>query len=1204
MKLGRVLSVVASSCAFLLLITVSNSAVADQPVVTTVPGDANNPLIPHPVIAGRPVTLKGAVDEPSIGANWTWDPGDGSPVYNGVVGATHWAVWAEHTYAGDAGDVFIATLTVDNGIDPVGTATFDMELRADTVPNRANVAIAESMWLMHRQQIRFMGDAVAVEGLAESTIPMGRWLYTTDNSSISRSRSVSIQGATINVFEANGHRENGDATNPYTETVDRGLKYLFARLAAVSLDVQTVGSLDANPRNDDPDGDGNGLGITLDGRSLGVSPNDITTVDPPYQLGMVIDGIVASGTPNAVTTTGPTDVIGRTYGGVVQDLVDWYVMAQSDNASHGGWRYSAYNNNPGSHDNSTSGWAATGITAAEDLFGTIVPDWMKTRNINGLEFTDNESDVSDIDGLHGYASPNLIWGGTGATGAALVQMAMNGIEATTSPTPDERWVRTENYFRRHFNDAASGNNVKNYYYAMFNFAKAMRTAKPAAVTTIGTVPGAADGGIGCGPSPGCVANGPQPLDWYNDPVSGLAQTIVSYQTTTGPNIGAFSDRPGNSHGSNQDQHNQPWAAQILTRTLAQAGPIAVGEAAPNPSGEGFPIVFDHSRSFHQDPNRTLTTFEWDLNGNGIYNEAGIDESRTELVQDGSAGNEAVTATYDCGGNPLPCSHIINLRVTDDAVPPVTTSDVVVLDLTIPPHAPTADAGGPYQVCAGDQLTVDGSGSFDIDEGTNEADQDPPVPPLENDTITMYEWELDGVSPFDYGEAMGVTADVTYNTVGVQNIGLRVTDNSANSYPSASLVNLTGTDNTTVAVANCISTDLSVTATASETRYVVPVNDVRVFGIVTNNGPEDATDVILVANLADLVTIVDLVPDRMDVTCTATGIKVGTQDQYRCDVGDLAVGESVEIEVIFDAPAVGQGLFEFTVDIAGGPLVQLTDSDPNNNSFAVTIDFIEEIITIVRGIGTGALALAELAMLFGLVAIAVYFRRRRLASRKAGITSLGIVLLLAATFASAPAEAQGEDGSGFYAAASLGSVSSKISASRFGDALIDRGFDVSNVTLEDNETGWKVTVGYMFSENIGIQGSYVDLGQIDVEYTAAIRPDEIANLLDAGARELPGRGEGFLWDFIARFPLSDRVEIFGTIGMFMADPKSTQEVISGATGSAERQGVENDLAASLGIGIKAGERMTIRVAYERYDVDDNATDFPTATLVYRFGNTDD
>ena len=83
------------------------------------------------------------------------DPGDGNPVYNGVVGATHWAVWAEHNYAGNAGDFFTATLTVDNLVDPVGTATFPIVLRANTVPNQANVAIAESMWLMHRQQRRF-----------------------------------------------------------------------------------------------------------------------------------------------------------------------------------------------------------------------------------------------------------------------------------------------------------------------------------------------------------------------------------------------------------------------------------------------------------------------------------------------------------------------------------------------------------------------------------------------------------------------------------------------------------------------------------------------------------------------------------------------------------------------------------------------------------------------------------------------------------------------------------------------------------------------------------------------------------------------------------------------------------------------------------------------------------------------------------------
>ena len=190
----------------------------------------------------------------------------------------------------------------------------------------------------------------------------------------------------------------------------------------------------------------------------------------------------------------------------------------------------------------------------------------------------------------------------------MVQMSMDRIESTTGANPDERWIRSENFFRRHFDDPAAGDNFKNYYYGMFNFAKAMRTATPSPVIDIGTQVGFADGGVGCGPNVGCVAGGPQPLDWYNDPVSGLARAIVDYQILPGnpntegacggvqpgpcPNIGGFTDRPGNSHGSSQDDHNVPWATQILTRSLFQAGPIAVAEASPNPTAENVPVTFD------------------------------------------------------------------------------------------------------------------------------------------------------------------------------------------------------------------------------------------------------------------------------------------------------------------------------------------------------------------------------------------------------------------------------------------------------------------------------------------------------------------------------------------------------------------------------------------------------------------------------------
>ena len=312
-----------------------------------------------------------------------------------------YAVWAEHTYDAALGTVFIATLTVDNGTDAPETGTYRMQV-GEGLSAEVNAAITEALWFMHRTQQRFVGDAVGVADNGD--IPMGYWLYSHETSG---SVTVSVTGSTINAFEANGYRETGPASSPYTDTVSRGLQYLFARLQAIPIDNQTFGSLDANPRDDDPDGNGNGLGITLDNRNL----NNVTVIDPPYQLGMIMDAIVATGTPGTLAAAGPDDVLGRSYGDIVQDMVDWYSWAQSDSPQHGGWQYNAFDDNTGSHDNSASGWAGTGIGAAKDVFNATVPDWMIERNENGLEFTDNEFDDSDRDGIHGYTnSPNELWG--------------------------------------------------------------------------------------------------------------------------------------------------------------------------------------------------------------------------------------------------------------------------------------------------------------------------------------------------------------------------------------------------------------------------------------------------------------------------------------------------------------------------------------------------------------------------------------------------------------------------------------------------------------------------------------------------------------------------------------------------------------------------------------------------------------------------
>src|SRR5262249_53576709 len=143
-------------------------------------------------------------------------------------------------------------------------------------------------------------------GDAGGNVLMGRWDYP----QVSGNAFVSVTGASVNAFEANGYLETGPATSPYTDTVALGLKYIISRLATQPMDVQTVGDTSGTGRNDDPDTNGDGIGI---------APSFLEP-DPPYQSGMVMDAIVAAGTPAALATTGPAGVVGLTYGKIIQDM--------------------------------------------------------------------------------------------------------------------------------------------------------------------------------------------------------------------------------------------------------------------------------------------------------------------------------------------------------------------------------------------------------------------------------------------------------------------------------------------------------------------------------------------------------------------------------------------------------------------------------------------------------------------------------------------------------------------------------------------------------------------------------------------------------------------------------------------------------------------------------------------------------------------
>jgi hypothetical protein len=84
--------------------------------------------------------------------------------------------------------------------------------------------------------------------------------------------------------------------------------------------------------------------------------------------------------------------------------------------------------------------------------------------------------------------------------------------------------------------------------------------------------------------------------------------------------------------------------------------------------------------------------------------------------------------------------------------------------------PVADAGAPYNdINEGDNVTLDGSGSFDPD----------------ND-ISLYEWDINNDGQYD---AAGITTTVVFNDNGVYTISLKVTDSSGESDTDTATINV-------------------------------------------------------------------------------------------------------------------------------------------------------------------------------------------------------------------------------------------------------------------------------------------------------------------------------------------------------------------------------------------------------------------------------
>ncbi|OIQ91397.1 outer membrane protein P5 precursor [mine drainage metagenome] len=187
--------------------------------------------------------------------------------------------------------------------------------------------------------------------------------------------------------------------------------------------------------------------------------------------------------------------------------------------------------------------------------------------------------------------------------------------------------------------------------------------------------------------------------------------------------------------------------------------------------------------------------------------------------------------------------------------------------------------------------------------------------------------------------------------------------------------------------------------------------------------------------------------------------------------------------------------------------------------------------------------------------------------------------------------------GFYGGISLGQANLNADAGTLDNGLnAAGGIGGISSSIDSKDTGFKLRLGDQLSQNLALEGGYIDFGK--AKYS--------------GAYSLPGAGSasgqrqvyGFNFDVLGSVPLDNGFSVFGKAGVLLSRVKTSAAT---ADGSASFSNSATTLRPGLGGGVDyaLSKNVDLRAEWERYfkvgndSTGKNNADLLSAGLNYRF-----
>jgi OOP family OmpA-OmpF porin len=177
------------------------------------------------------------------------------------------------------------------------------------------------------------------------------------------------------------------------------------------------------------------------------------------------------------------------------------------------------------------------------------------------------------------------------------------------------------------------------------------------------------------------------------------------------------------------------------------------------------------------------------------------------------------------------------------------------------------------------------------------------------------------------------------------------------------------------------------------------------------------------------------------------------------------------------------------------------------------------------------------------------------------------------------------------AATQASAQSFLGAS-LGQSDIDSDITAGLITsgsVDGKDTAFKLFSGYMFNRHFGVEGAYVDLGE--VSYSGNFG----AALVSGGKVEV----SGFNVAALGSYPISEQFSVFGKIGLFIWEAEAS-DVTAGVPFTTANDGT--DLSFGIGVSYNFTRNLGVRAEWERFKVElfnDADADLLSIGIVWRF-----